>query len=47
MMMHFKLKAVEDAETTTNRAAARKVKVDHDIHASSNNTVNVFVTALK
>ena len=28
----FKLKVVKDAEKTTNRAAARKLKVDHDIH---------------
>ena len=32
---------------TTNRAAARKYKVDHDIHAYSNNTMKVFVAALE
>ena len=43
----FRLKAVEDAEKITKRAAARKfIKVDLDIHAYSKNTMKVFVATL-
>ena len=37
------VKAVEDAEKTTNRAAARNFEVDLDIHACS---IYIFIAAL-
>ena len=39
------VKAVEDAEKTTNRAAARNFEVDLDIHVCSNN-IYIFIAAL-
>ena len=43
----FKQKAMEDSEKTTNRPAARKSKVDHNIYAYSNNAMKVFVATLE